>query len=302
MKNKIEGIPAGKGMRIVHNSGNVATLYVDNIFEGWELYLLLTSDRHHDSIECDRKMELAHLEEAKKRKAFILDVGDLFDVMQGKFDPRRSYSNLRPEYKEDNYLDAIVKEAAEFYAPYVNRFLLMGRGNHESSVLKNNGVDLTGNLVHRLNSDKGGHIQAGGFGGWVRILCTEGGTQRESVMIKYFHGAGGGSAPVTRGVIQTNRQAVYLPDADIVVNGHNHEAWYMPISRERISNQGIVHQDIQHHIRTATYKMDYGDGSKGWHVETGKPPKPCGAAWVRLYYSANSGKRRIKIEPILAIE
>lgn len=291
-------------MRIVHNSGNVCTLYVDNIGEGWEQYFLMTSDRHHDSVDCDRDMELSHLEMARKRKAWIIDVGDLFDVMQGRYDPRRSYSNLRPEYAQDNYLDEIVKEAAEFYGPYTSNILVMGRGNHESSILKNNGVDLTGNLVHRLNSDHGGNIQAGGFGGWVRILCTIAGTQRQSVIIKYFHGAGGGTAAVTRGVIQTNRQAVYLPDADIVVNGHSHDSWYVPISRERLTNEGIIQQDIQHHIRTATYKLDYGDGSHGWHVETGKPPKPLGAVWVRLFFSSGrqNKNRRIHIEPVLAIE
>ena len=27
---------------------------------------------------------------------------------------------------------------------------------------------------------------------------------------------------------------------------------------------------------TGTYKEEYGDGSKGWHVERGAPPKPVG--------------------------
>lgn len=40
-------------------------------------------------------------------------------------------------------------------------------------------------------------------------------------------------------------------------------------------------------IRTSTYKNDYRDGSSGWHVETGKPPKPIGAVWLRLYYVRN---------------
>jgi hypothetical protein len=28
---------------------------------------------------------------------------------------------------------------------------------------------------------------------------------------------------------------------------------------------------------TGTYKEEYGDGSKGWHVERGAPPKPVGS-------------------------
>lgn len=301
-KQPINKTEIGKGLSIVHNSGNVMTLYIDNVFEGWEQWFLLSSDRHHDSVDCNRELELKHLEQAKERKAFIIDVGDLFDAMQGKYDARKSYKNLRPEYKEDNYLDLIVQDAAKFYSPYVQQFLMIGRGNHESSVLKNNSVDLIGNTVHRLNSDYGGHVQAGGYGGWVRILCTVGGAQRESVLIKYFHGSGGGG-PVTRGVIQTNRQAVFEPDADIVVNGHTHDSWTVPIERERLSASGIVYTDIQYHIRTATYHDDYGDGSNGWHVERGGAPKPMGACWLRLSVSQKRDLHKlIQIEPIPAIE
>ena len=278
------------------------TLYIDNVFAEWEQLFLLSGDRHHDSVHCDRDLELHHLELAKEKNAYIIDVGDLFDCMQGKFDPRRTYKDLRPEYKVDNYLDEIVKDAAEFYGPYADRFLMIGRGNHDTSVLKNNGVDVLGNLVHRLNSDYKGHIQAGGFGGWVRILCTIGGERRESVLIKYFHGAGGGG-PVTRGVIQSNRQSVYLPDANIVLNGHTHDAWYVPIEREKLSQTGDIYTDIQHHIRIPTYNDDYNDGSGGWFVETWKAPRPRGAVWLRLTCSQrHTHDKNIKIEPIMAIE
>jgi len=259
--------------------------------------LLATSDRHHDSPKCDRELELEHLQEAKERKSFILDVGDCFDVMQGKYDPRRSYEGLRPEYKVDNYLDEIVKEAAKFYGPYADRFLIMGRGNHEQGILKHNGVDLTSNLVHRLNSDYKGNIQAGGYTGWLRILFLIHTSLRQSILIKYSHGFGGTDAPVTRGVIQTNRQAVYEPDADIVVNGHNHESYIMPIPRERLSEKGVVYQDLQYHIRTGTYDNDYGDGHSGWHVESGKPPKPRGAVWINFVYHNDE----VLAEPFLAI-
>jgi hypothetical protein len=103
------------------------------------------------------------------------------------------------------------------------------------------------------------------------------------VRLKYFHGSGGGG-PVTKGVIQSNRQAVFLPDADIVVNGHIHESWVLALKRERLSDKGIIYQDLQHHVRTATYKDDYGDGATGWHVGRGAPPKPMGACWLKFYY------------------
>ena len=194
-KQPINRIEIGKGLSVIHNSGNVMTLYIDNVFEGWEQWLLLSSDRHHDSIDCNRELELEHLEECKKRKAFIIDVGDMYDCMQGRFDPRKSYKNLRPEYKEDDYLDVIVKDAAEFYSPFVNQFLMIGRGNHESAVLKNNSTDLIDRTVYELNSHYSGHIQAGGYGGWVRILWKYPMRKRQD---KIFSRFGGGRSGHTR--------------------------------------------------------------------------------------------------------
>lgn len=280
-------------------SSNVMGVKFGHVTPGWEQWILLSSDRHHDSKSADRDLEITHLEMAKERNAFVVDVGDIFDAMQGKFDPRRSYGDLRPEYKIDNYLDEIVVDAAKFYAPYVDRFLVIGRGNHESAILKNNSVDLISNLVHRLNSDHSGKIQAGGYGGWVNFSFCIHDTQRVTKRLKYFHGAGGGG-PVTRGVIQTNRQAVYLPDADIIVNGHTHDSWYMPIQRERISDMGTVYQDIQHHVRTTSYKDEYKNGAGGWHVETWKPPKPIGAAWLR-FFATHGQHSHIEIEVIPAL-
>ena len=142
------------------------------------------------------------------------------------------------------------------------------------------GTDLISRLIHELNG-AGGQVYHGFFGGWVRFLFTIHKATRRSKNMKYHHGAGGGG-PVTRGVIQTNRQAVYLPDADIVVNGHTHDAWVVPIKRERLSAQGKVRGDIQYFVRTPGYKDDYGDGATGWHNRKWRPPKPMGCVWLRF--------------------
>lgn len=283
-KNK-PAVKRGKQTRVVHTSHNVCTVHFDYVYDGWEQWVLISSDRHHDSMWCERDLEIEHLELAKKRNALIVDCGDVFDVMQGKYDPRRSYRDLRPEYKAENMLDLIVTDAAKFYAPYARQFLVIGRGNHDQKAMQSSGTDIVSNLVHRLNTDGGGNVQVGGYGGWVRFMFAIGGTQRLTKRLKYHHGSGGGG-PVTRGVIQTNRQAVYLPDADIVTNGHTHDSFVVPIARERISDAGVVYQDIQYHIRSTTYKNEYRDGADGWHVETWKPPKPLGAVWLRFYYAS----------------
>lgn len=274
---------------------NVLHVHFDDIYEGWHQWIMLSSDRHHDNIACDRKLEQRHLDKAKERGALIIDVGDLFCAMQGKYDPRRSMDDIRPEDVGADYLDRIVMHAAEFYGPYAANWLMIGRGNHDQGILSHCGTDLVSNLTHRLNGDFGGHVYAGGYGGWVHFFFKMRKTVGASRKLKYFHGSGGGG-PVTRGVIQTNRQAVYLPDADIVTNGHTHDAWYMPIARERLSKQGVVGQDLIHFIRTPTYKNDYGDGSGGWHVERGMPPKPKGCAWLHFVYDREGVSTVVEID------
>jgi len=268
-------------------SRNVVNIRMNVKGEDWEQWFMLSSDRHFDGVKNNRELQIEHLELARKRHAKILDFGDIFDLMQGKYDPRRSYTDMRPEYlaamiDKTPYFDVIVKDAAKFYKKYADMFILIARGNHESAAQTHNGTDMIERLVSKMNIDSGVNIFSGAYGGWVRFKCTIGGTQGETINLKYFHGSGGGG-PVTKGTIQSNRQAVYLPDAQIVVNGHIHESWILSIPRERISDHGVVSQDMQHHVRTPTYQNDYGDGADGYHVESGRPPKPMGCVWLRLY-------------------
>lgn len=268
--------------------------------EPLEKWLYFTSDTHFDSVYCNRDMFFSDLDKAVLRDASIFEIGDFFDALQGRFDPRRDMSILRPEYRRSDYYDYVIKDSAEKLEKYANNFAMIAPGNHELSVLKNANTFLSDRLVGHLNEKTGSKITHGGYGGWLRIVLRVDNKPRGSVNIKYFHGAGG-EAPVTRGAIQTNRQAVYLPDADIVVNGHSHNAYWIPITRGRIGNKGDHYFDTQHHIRTPGYMMSYGDGSTGWEVTRGGVPKPLGSCFIKLSIGASSKKYRteITIEPLI---
>ncbi len=247
----------------------------------WEQWFLLSSDRHHDNAHTNHKLEKRHLEQAVERKAGIIDVGDMHCAMQSKEDRRQNRGAMRDENAVEEYFDSLVDSAIEFYAPYAKQFIMISEGNHETAVKKKWGTCLTTRTVKGLNQATGSSIFKGGYGGWINFVINRHGSKHR-FRCKFFHGSGGGG-PVTRGVIQTNRMAVYLPDADIVVSGHTHDAWVVPISRERISNTGKVTIDEQVHIKTATYKDEYGQGTEGWHIERGGPPKPLGGYWLRFY-------------------
>jgi len=261
-------------------NGAVTTVRIDYSGGNNEHTLFLASDLHVDAVTCARDVLLADMQDAVNKNAMIFLFGDIFDAMQGRFDPRRSMEELRPEYRRSDYYDFVVKDVARVLSPFAKNIVLISDGNHETSTLKNAGISLTDRLIWVLNTEHGGSILHGGYGGWVRFMMEKGSSgRRTSVKLKYFHGAGG-DAPVTRGVIQTNRQAVYLDGADIVVNGHNHSSYWVPIVKETLTNSGNVIFSTQHHIRIPGYKNEYNDGTRGWAVERGVPPKPLGGTFV----------------------
>jgi hypothetical protein len=266
-------------------ASNVHLIRFDGVRQGWTQRILLTGDRHHDNKLADWKLERRHLDKARQHNAPIIDVGDFFCLMQGRYDPRKADRDLRPEHRGDDYFDLVMNEAEEFYKPYADLFAVIGQGNHEASVLKHNQIDFTKGIARCLQraSSVPGRAFSTGYSGWVQLRFQIRKTVVQTLNVKLHHGHGGGG-PVTKGVIQTNRRAVYLPDADVVVTGHIHEAWVVPLKRERINKAGTVSQDYQWHVSVPTYKNEY-DAGRGFHIETGKPPKPLGCAWLVLRMS-----------------
>jgi len=253
--------------------------------KNWETDILLRADAHRDSVDAKTSLERRHLREAKKRNALIIDIGDAFDVMQARGDPRGTKSELKEKLKEDNYLNLVTDDSFEFYKPYAKNWLMMSSGNHEWAVLKYHGYDLVGELIKDLNEKTGSHIYNGGIEGWIKFQFIANGTQRQSFNLFYTHGAGG-DAPVTKGVIRTARRSVYLPDAHIILSGHNHNAWAVYTERLRLSDQGKAYEDEQLHIQLPGYK-----GRGGHEKRNERPPKPIGAYWLNF---KREGRERMR--------
>lgn len=254
---------------------------VVRIEKNWEeTKVLLISDLHWDNPKCDRALLKKHLDEALKGNHDVLINGDLFCLMQGAFDPRKSKSDIRPEHNVANYFDAIINTAVDWFAPYAHLIKFIGYGNHETAILKRQETDIIERFVTLLNYKCQSNVQVGGYGGWVRVHFADG-VNSKSFNIKYMHGFGGGGA-VTRGTIQHNRMSVNVEGADAIWMGHVHEDYEMTYTVEFLSNQDTVLQRDILMIRTSAYKEEYGDGSKGWHIERGASPKPIGGRWLIL--------------------
>jgi UDP-2,3-diacylglucosamine pyrophosphatase LpxH len=243
--------------------------------------VLLISDVHWDNPKCDRDLLRKHLEQAKEIGADILLNGDTFCLMQGAYDPRKSKSDIRPEHNKANYLDAVVNDAIEWFSPYAHLIKVVGYGNHETAILKRQETDVIDRFVFGLNSANNTNVQVGGYGGWI-VYSFNRANSTKAYRIKYFHGSSGGGV-VTRGVIQFNRMAAMVENADMVWMGHVHEDHELSYTVERINAANKVELREILMVRTPTYKEEYNEGKGGWHVERGAPPKSLGGRWLEIH-------------------
>ena len=241
------------------------------------------SDLHWDNPKCDRGLLKNHMDEAVKRGCKIILNGDTFCMMQGKYDPRRSKKDIRPEHNKNNYIDAVIQDAVDWFAPYKDHILLVGYGNHETAILKALETDPIQRFVDLFNTTHGVNIHAGGYGGIVdfKFELYENSTRRKWTL-RYHHGHGGGGA-VTKGVIQDQRMMASMEGYDCIWQGHVHELYHHinPVEVYDSHQKKIKARNV-HQIRTSTYKEEYEDGFGGFHVEKGRPFKPLGSMWLTL--------------------
>jgi UDP-2,3-diacylglucosamine pyrophosphatase LpxH len=255
--------------------------------------LLFISDVHFDATKCDREMLTRHLDEARKEKAKVFIFGDWFDLMQGKYDPRGNYSDLRPEYKSITYLDDVIEDSARYLAQYKKEIVFIGRGNHETNIEKRLHTSPLDRLA-ALHNHHGGKITIGGYSGWIIFNLMRSGKPASQSKVHFHHGYGG-NAPRSKGVLGVDIDQMQFPDANMIVRGHTHQKWHVPVVVDRINERGNCYQQRTHHLRTGSYKK-LGDRFAGWAVEKNFNTPSLGGWWVTPYRQTNPERVSWKVE------
>jgi hypothetical protein len=265
---------------------NTCPIFTHAMPSGKSQYFLLTSDRHIDSPKSNRRLQKEHMEEAINRGAPIIDLGDMFDAMQGRGDKRSSKSDLLDALKSATYKDDLVDYAYNFLKPYAKQFAFIGIGNHETSQLKYHESLLIDNLCHRLKVEAKSNVIAGCYAGFMLLRFVQGSivnrTKSKTLKVYYNHGSGGG-APVTRGIIKTNRRQVAI-DADIYLSGHTHENWSISLPKKTVTERGIVKVRPTLHIQIPSYKEHPINDRFGFEVEREFAPTIPAAVWLRVWW------------------
>jgi len=266
-------------MKVIRHGSNVHELQI----EGKETKIAMLSDLHWDNPKCDRDLLKKHLDYCKEENIPVMVNGDFFCLMQGRGDNRRNKSDIRPEHNNAKYLDSVVTTAVEWFEPYADILTVIGYGNHETGIIKWQETDILQRFVDLLNLKCNSNVQTGGYGGWLIVKMIDS-TKILSVKIKYFHGCGGGV--VTKGALNLTRALEIYEGCDVYTMGHIHENSARNDVRDTISHNAykgyyVSHKPI-HLMITGTYKEEYQEGAKGWHVERGAPIKPVGGRFLTI--------------------
>lgn len=245
---------------------------------------LIISDIHYDAKECRRDLLKKHLDKAKEEDRKIIINGDWFDVMGCYKDPRSKAQDIRPEYYSTRpYLDLILEDSYNFLKPYADNILLLGYGNHETSIIKHRDTDILERLHYLLSRDND-NIMLGSYSGWIRFVMEhESGGLVKSKLMHYHHG-NGGNAMRSKGILRNQIESFIYPQADIIIRGHDHMKSHDPSNVQiYIDAAGQQKSQACHVLRTGSYK----DGSLkkfGWEVEKGFLPTKMGGWFMNLTY------------------
>lgn len=250
-----------------------------------KLMFLVMSDEHSDSIHHMKEQRIKHLEFARKNNIAIFSIGDLFDAMQSKHDPRASYSGLDTEYKVDAYLNSLPKKWLKKNKDYLDYYRLIGYGNHETGVIKNKNFDLIESITDNMPN-----TYKGSYDGHITIKIQNKDKSGSQIFkIHYFHGKGGNS-PVTHGIISQNRTLQRVQGADLYIQGHLHTPLMLPFESEYVNNAGQIVNKSSYYIQMPSYHGYNVDARTGFVIENGFNRKPTGCCLATLTAGTNSIK------------
>lgn len=261
----------------------------------WRQRFLVRSDVHRDSKKCRRDLEKSSCEQALSEGAGIIDVGDLFDAMQGPGDRRACKEALRDEHARADYFDALIEDAETFYAPYAHNIVSLTLGNHEEACIRHYGTNLTKRLANGLRRATGAPVHPNGYQGWVIFRVKVNGTKRASKTMYCYHGSGGGGQ-VTKDSIQLHRRQSYV-DADIDASGHTHDLWAISDVRLSVNEAGREQHAKTWGLKCGTLKQTYANGDTkglGFEQRQGHRPKPVGYCWLELSWDGSRDRLNVQ--------
>jgi len=234
-----------------------------------ELKLALFSDLHIGAEDCDIKtMRRDFATSADEERRFSIN-GDIAELIVPSDRKRFTASKLMS--RRDDVINETLELSFKELKPFADYIDVIGTGNHEESPIKYNSFDFIGALIVLLNRERSvtlPPIHRAGYQGYMQYKLKPV-TKRKACTpftIYHHHGAGG-SAPVTKGMIDFNRM-IYSHIADLYWMGHKHTAIQdNGIVRDGLNKNGNYVQTVSKALITPGYKMHEIDKEQGCRLK-----------------------------------
>ena len=215
------------------------------------------SDVHIDSATHAAKQFDYDITEAVDRDCRLYIGGDLGElILPGD---QKRYSKGRDIIEGDAALNMIQEMYFDKFRPYVDYIDWIGWGNHEDAALKYNNYDVIRGVITLLNHERAKSlppIHHGGYKSYIRWRFSHGENRNtKTVDVLHFHGKGG-SAPVTKGMIDINRLRAYYV-ADVYWLGHKHTNIADPDSKIELAQNDRIKRKQVIAFFTAGYQESY---------------------------------------------
>ncbi len=259
--------------------------------------LALFSDIHLGATDIQEDKLKDDLKRSCDEGRRILFNGDMVEAIlpmdKKRYTPSRAMSN------RDDVLNELTYYAVDTLAPYVDFIDLIGTGNHDDAPIKYNGYDIVGAIVTLLNTKRSktlGNIHRAGYQGYARYSIGNqlpSGRNHKSAFTIFHHHGSGGSAPVSKGMIDFNR-IIYSHDADLYWLGHKHVGTHDPyVIRDRLTSQNNYEVRRSQAVFTPGYKnaRSFSPKSGGYSYDYSDHfynMQACGYAVVDIYQDNKS--------------
>ena len=229
-------------------------------------------DVHLGSRSCDAPALKKYLADSDESTYFFTG-GDFHDMIIPK-DFKR-YTKANDVTRSDAVVDEQIKLGYDIVAPYAERWIGWGMGNHEETIAKYCAPNPTQRMADLLKTKNLG------YSGLLRLILSENGSRGRTVVIRYHHGWGGGSR--TEGYDLTKfSHEIKSWEADIFLYGHVHRRKRWEVDRLKMLGNKLV-ACPKHCAICGTYQKTYLLSPFPSYAEkAGYPPVEIGGITVNI--------------------
>lgn len=242
----------------------------------------LMSDLHVGAANVDYRLIRKEINQAIEHGHRIAINGDVFDAIVG-LDKRSTPDVMHPKIRgRRDPINAAIEWACELFSGAENLIDVIGVGNHEVTLEKWAGTDVVKILVHELQkkvTEDGHRVHYGGYTGFIDYRFRvpgrkpsksgSGNNAAPNRLVIYYHHGSGGAAPVTGGLINFNRKAVWV-NADVIWMGHMHNRLCRDTETVGLSLRGLEKRRKQLYVMTGSYFDTYAVQSQESYARRGR--------------------------------